>query len=619
MMVLLCIVLGAEAGEMIPITRNNKVHTLTMHKNHFEGYVDVEVNQKTKKMPVNTTYIVYTVPLQVTTESNKKSLVNFMIDTSTSFTYVYCCDSPVVSRDPETGETTSFCVIPKQDKCAKQSCTDPPCENQFSQWNYPPVNSLVPPPKPVKKDDNIIYNSQPYQTQVYRLVNDDFLPNLIGFTTGDPQKNDTEYTTSATNLSMRKSNEEAHNALDIQLNTVYADETQLLGTEGVLGLAYSNFDFSFERYLQNNLYEIKTCTFALDLYSHEQRVLLETEFLAFKNDGDVLYESTFSNKQSSIGDGKLIIGDAIIEYISNYSSIFPSKEILWSERQYGVNTVVESRYRSQKNRYSQAPIMHQFPIYGLSICGGKVDLFSNYTGNWHARITTDILGLGLPTPYYRMIMDGWVKRGKNSNNTKPFSKWTENEKYSLPDLTFTLHQDDNVQLRIPLYSLFEGDEFHLYDVGEIWNLEGIGVLSTDPVIYLGVNVLHQLFTVLDYTNYRVGFIQKKLKSDENMAMIRQLQSIYCADVSIDGECIGDQAYYAPMNTCLQPQCQLYLFQTVDRKKGICKFQASFYFLITFMIGLCLLSEFVLYEFYHRIIQVLYSRAATNNALLAGNM
>merc|ERR1712130_225298 len=115
-----------------------------------------------------------------------------------------------------------------------------------------------------------------------------------------------------------------------------------------------------------------------------------------------------------------------------------------------------------------------------------------------------------------------------------------------------------------------------------------------------------LFTVLDYSNYRVGFLQKKRDANHE-----HLQNMYCESTDKRETCIGDQQYYAPMNTCLQPQCELYMFQTVDESSGKCRLGASFYALFILLIGMCLISEVVLYELYHRVIQSLYSRAAAN--------
>jgi hypothetical protein len=369
-----------------------------------------------------------------------------------------------------------------------------------------------------------------------------------------------------------------------------------------------DYTVSFQRYLAENYHNSEDQLFALDLFTHEQRVLLEYENVAVNEQGDAMFEYSFMNN-STIGDGHIIVGPSVHSYIHNHSTILGSG-IVWSERQYAVNSVVQSRFAQAKNRYL-SPIQHAFPIYGLSLCGHE--LFSNYSGNWHAQVSSNTVGIALPTQFYRMIME-WLT-SKNTT-TKPFSQWTKTERYALPELTFRLHQnDDSHMLRIPLHVLFEDDEFHLYDAQSADIYEGLGVLSSEPFIQLGVKVIQQLFTVFDYANYRVGFIQKTLDTPDASTISAQVSNMYCELADKSDTCVGDQTYYGPMNTCLQPQCDSYLFQTVDTKTGQCRLGISFYALFVIVILMCLLSEVLLYELYHRIIQSLYGSAAANNAAL----
>jgi len=587
----------------VPISNQNKILTLTKHQSHYESYVAIPISEKkTKQMFLNTTFIAYTVPVEIvtatTTSSNNVNgsstatthIAQFMLDTTTSYSYAYCCDSPVLtSRD---NSSQLFCVKTTVDACRKVECADKNCYDHFRSTHYPPiVNSLQPVQPPKKKQEDILYESVPYTLEEYRLIHEDFTPEQIGLHNDDQRQQDQQ--------------QEKDNSA-VLLNTVYADSPLLNYTEGVLGMAFSAFDFSIQQYLTSFKDEIGSVIVGLDLYSEEQRVILKEEMNVNGGDNDA---------PILLGDGKMILGNALVDYMKNHSTILDKNGIVWSERQYAVNSIIETKYNNPKNRYSQPPIQHQFPIYGLSICLNAIDLFSNYTGNWHAKIASNMVGLGLPTPYYRMMMQ-WMRDG---NNSKPFNQWTMDEKLQLPDLTFTLHQYDSRVLRIPLYTLFEDDQLHLYDLGDIWLLEGIGVLSTEPVIHFGVKVIQQLFTVIDYTNYRVGFVQKKLKSTKEQVRVDRLQEAYCEVTSKIPTCKGDQKFYGPSNTCLQPNCDLYFFQAVNTKTGTCKLRPSFYVLFIFVIGLCLVSEVVLYEVYSRVIRELYGRAASNNAALAGTV
>lgn len=97
--------------------------------------------------------------------------------------------------------------------------------------------------------------------------------------------------------------------------------------------------------------------------------------------------------------GNFVFGKAALDtYMSNHTSAFASKTILWSERQFRVNSFMWNFLAT--NRYT-FHLGHRFTIYDLKMC--NTSLMSNYSSNWQAEVNTRIEGLGLPEPFYYMV------------------------------------------------------------------------------------------------------------------------------------------------------------------------------------------------------------------------
>jgi hypothetical protein len=101
--VMMIMISTIHAGQMIPID-DRTVHKLTMYKNRFDDYVDVTIDEKVKKMMVNTTYIRYTVPIQVTARGH---VANLIVDTTSSTVFMYCCAAPVIGN-------TTLCIASEE-------------------------------------------------------------------------------------------------------------------------------------------------------------------------------------------------------------------------------------------------------------------------------------------------------------------------------------------------------------------------------------------------------------------------------------------------------------------------------------------------------------------------
>lgn len=147
------------------------------------------------------------------------------------------------------------------------------------------------------------------------------------------------------------------------------------------------------------------------------------------------------------------------------------------------------------------------------------------------------------------------------------TKW-ENASFAnhidkLPILTFAFGERATDVIQIPLASLVErlGNGsyfFHLYNRGEIITIPRYGVIRPMPVLELGTRILHRYMAIFDVDNLRVGFVAKQKLAQSDMIC------------KVKPKCKGAQTYYAPMNECVDPECYLYLFQSVDDNSKTCR-------------------------------------------------
>lgn len=260
------------------------------------------------------------------------------------------------------------------------------------------------------------------------------------------------------------------------------------------------------------------------------------------------------NKNSS----KLILGNKLNEY-----------NVIWSEPQMKIS---EWYYKTVPNGFE-----HQFTIYNFSICNHF--LLSNYSFTWEGRINTIIQGLRVPNEFYYNIMS-WLNTTNIDENT------------ILPSLKFSLGNKGQ-ELIIPLSSLYDKKEKKLLlsPNGNIryYYYQG-GLMYFEPKIEFGLLVLEQFTTFFNMKEKRIGFVQKEVKDSLE----------YCLPVE---NCRGDQVYYQGSNKCIDPICPL--FKSVDHSSKTCSFKVEFYVIFSFIFGMLMIYELIVYFLYQRVSANLY--------------
>lgn len=269
---------------------------------------------------------------------------------------------------------------------------------------------------------------------------------------------------------------------------------------------------------------------------------------------------------------------------------------MWSERQYRVNS-----FLLQAQREYLFDMEYSFAVFNLSLCGSS--LLSNYSSNWQAQINTRIDGIGLPEPFYNMVI-AWL------NNIDSIRSWNDSLVESLPVLSFALHENGEL-LHIPLSSVFERvrdiNQFHVYNKGPVQYFGKIGIMRAYPLIDLGTRVLEHLFVVFDIDTLKVGFMQKRLQTQVE----RSYHNGRCKEKP---KCAGLQTYYEPMNACLDPECYQYFFQTVDSNTKMCRLvsqcnsikrclqeqRLEFYFLFCAAVVVFVLLEVMIFEVHRKL-------------------
>lgn len=163
----------------------------------------------------------------------------------------------------------------------------------------------------------------------------------------------------------------------------------------------------------------------------------------------------------------------------------------------------------------------------------------------------------------------------------------------LPIISFTLKDDPrSPKLEIPLQSLLfklndNDTEQRLCIVPtDISGVNRSKAITTFPSIKFGYQVLRNFKVAVDQGNCKIGFLNrgKFIGSDE----------VCSAKVT----CKGDQVYCAAMNTCLNPECSIWLLKSYDPNSGTCKFNmwAMVFLWITIaLIGLIDIHSYLSYR------------------------
>eukprot|EP00003_Mantamonas_plastica_P023011 TRINITY_DN4033_c0_g2_i12.p2 TRINITY_DN4033_c0_g2~~TRINITY_DN4033_c0_g2_i12.p2 ORF type:complete len:180 (+),score=51.08 TRINITY_DN4033_c0_g2_i12:1196-1735(+) len=164
----------------------------------------------------------------------------------------------------------------------------------------------------------------------------------------------------------------------------------------------------------------------------------------------------------------------------------------------------------------------------------------------------------------------------------------------MPSLTFSM-SEDGAPIQIPFFKMvLEQPDYsspltlveHRFAIRKL-PYQGKGVIPTTTII-LGIQPLECIYTVVDFESQRVamaqtpGYEKPKLPAGS---------SEMCASRPT---CIGSQVYYAPMNTCLDPDCRKYFFQTLNSERE-CEVSSASLIVLAIVIAIFAGVEVFLFE------------------------
>jgi hypothetical protein len=254
-------------------------------------------------------------------------------------------------------------------------------------------------------------------------------------------------------------------------------------------------------------------------------------------------------------------------------------------------------------------VYYQFPVFDLRICGRS--LLYNFTSSWPAIVDTSGACLALPNDILSFLqshapIDCPAGSGVHCRHTLPASVPVT----SLPTLTFRMRETDD-PIAIPLASLIlhpPASDLCIVRAPS-GGLENGGLLAhgTQQFIAFGTMVLHAVnATIIDSSGKRVGFVRRdKPAFDSTLATCKPRP-----------DCMGEQTYFPPSNTCLPPPCDLFFFMVYDEVAGTCRVSSQYRIAIAVLLFVFLLSEYLLRDWHRRLlgrVSTLYRAAPSGSS------
>ncbi|KMZ94272.1 hypothetical protein PVMG_02498 [Plasmodium vivax Mauritania I] len=272
----------------------------------------------------------------------------------------------------------------------------------------------------------------------------------------------------------------------------------------------------------------------------------------------------------------------------------------------------------------------QFTLYNLEVCQNNI--FGKYSSNWQGVIDLSSKCLVLPKMFWLSLME-YLPVNKNDERCIPKRKEVTFDEGTvprmcavdpgsrpLPVLKFYLSDNDTVsdnnigggsggeiggdpprggiqEVHIPLDNLIINEEGQndgylcvLPDVHEGVSSENSG-RTTKPLIKFGTYVINNFYVVVDQENYRVGFANKKEYHSSNDRCTQRAQ------------CVGNQFYEPALNICVDPDCSVWYFYTLNEETKKCESISSRFYVFLLIILLLLLLDIQSYYFYRKSVHV----------------
>jgi len=294
-------------------------------------------------------------------------------------------------------------------------------------------------------------------------------------------------------------------------------------------------------------------------------------------------------------------------------------DLQWSETQ-PIAILSSSSYNL---RYA----FHSLEIFHLQLCG--VDLFDNISSHWTAMVDTGAACLSLPQELFDMVVS-WTPALNCGPELVPRFDFTDcansactesknlticylregMKEEDLPVLSFRMSEDGPL-LFLPLASLMINDRpsgkprvcLNPADSIAMYRTEQIKDLLYFPKISFGTLALRNLFTSFDMRAMSVGMKNKMTFDSTTYAEI----GVCSKPVT----CRGAQTFYAPMNTCVDPDCEQFYFHELDQDTKTCRLNNSFLISCIVVLLSFTMAEVALSEIYETLSRKLMRNYASS--------
>ncbi len=227
--------------------------------------------------------------------------------------------------------------------------------------------------------------------------------------------------------------------------------------------------------------------------------------------------------------------------------------------------------------YQNPNSYYRFRMHDLNVC--NVSLIRNVSDAWPVLLDSGAACLMLPSNLFDSVIN-WL-----GSSVKEFGKdvWILNtQRNKLPTLSFALEQKISNQ-KVPRERMYVPLESLIYQRNK-WmppelcmlrstqrsdlQLSGLTFQQTSKIVF-GSMVMKNFFIGIDMANGRMALSNTKnakimVENSKRFNSIASSRS--CSKKTV---CIGQQIYFAPSNQCLKPNCNAFLFRTLDSHTYYC--------------------------------------------------
>ncbi|ETW49171.1 hypothetical protein PFMALIP_02873 [Plasmodium falciparum MaliPS096_E11] len=387
--------------------------------------------------------------------------------------------------------------------------------------------------------------------------------------------------------------------------TFYNDWNLFKDTDGMFGLAGKELSCR-NISAWNNILENNNSIFALDINLPNDAIktyptppvnsvgTLYYEYDLKKNgDNKKSSDQNINNVKDNMIDNKNV--DVGVQNINEFETSSSVIHIGNYSKEYG--NIIWSEPRERGGIFSDSFI--QFTIYNLEVCNKNI--FGKYSSNWQAIID-------LSSQYYEENSLPRMCSVDHRNRPLPTLKFflsdndivSDNNIYSSPESENkgkNEKKNEKQAIYIPLDNLIINDKKNnqnylcvIPDVHDGRSTEN-SARTTKPLIKFGTYVLNNFYVVVDQENYKVGFANKKSFHTSNEKCTQRTQ------------CIGDQYYEPALNICVDPDCSIWYFYTLNDQTKKCESLSSRFYVFIIIILTLLILDIQSYYFYRKSVHV----------------